>query len=71
MIIQVKVKKDFVEEFISLLPKDKVKILEENFLQHQKQLEDTLQNYIQNKNKAQPLFESLESLNSLFKTEEN
>ncbi len=71
MIIQVKVKKEFLKEFITMLPKDKVQILEEDFFQHQKQLHQTLQNYIENTNIVEPLYESLESLNNLFKAKEN
>lgn len=61
---------DFIEEFVKSLPKEKVIVIEENFQENQKLLDDVLTMYEQESEKFIPYYESMKNISSWFKEKE-
>ncbi len=68
--IQLQIRDEFLEEFLEMLPKDKVHIIDDNFMVRQIQLQQVFESYKQDKQSIKPLYDSLESLNSWLKEQE-
>jgi len=60
--IHLLIEDDFVEEFISGLPRDKVTVIEEDFKENQQLLQAELQNYLENRSVPVPFYESMKEL---------
>jgi hypothetical protein len=60
---------DYIEEFMKMLPKDKITIIEENFEQNKQLLAGALEQYTQ-ENKSIPLQETMKHIDTWLKTKE-
>ena len=68
--IHLLIEDDYIEEFMSNLPKDKVVVIEHDFEENKKKLQNVLQNHKDNKEKFIPYYESMKALNEWFKAKE-
>ena len=62
--IHLQVEDDFIEEFMRLLPRDKVIVVEENFKENRDLLQEALQHYKDDKAAFIPYYESMTQLDS-------
>ena len=62
--IYLQVEDDFIEEFMGMLPQDKVIVVEENFKENRDLLQEALQDYKGNKADFKPYYESMTQLDS-------
>ena len=62
--IHLQVDDDFIEEFMGMLPQDKVIIVEENFRENRDLLQEALQHYRDDKADFTPYYESMTQLDS-------
>lgn len=60
--IRLMIEEEFIEEFMNSLPKDKVKVIEENFEENQVVLQETLDNYEIDNSSFAPLNETMNNL---------
>jgi len=65
--ISLQVEDDYVEEFISTLPYDKVTVLKENFEKNRAVLQNALENYREDESDFMPYYESMTELDSWLK----
>ncbi len=68
--IHLLIEDDFVEEFISGLPKAKITVIEEDFQQNKKLLYDELQDYKSDKRIVTSYYESMKEMNNWLKEKE-
>ena len=68
--INLLVEDDYIETFVNELPKDKVIIIEQEFLENKKMLENELENYKQNAAELLPYFDSMKELSKWLKSKE-
>lgn len=68
--IHLLIEDDFVEEFMSGLPKDKITVIEEDFQENKKFLHDTLQDYNSDKSNVIPYYNSMKEMNNWLKEKE-
>jgi hypothetical protein len=61
---------DYLETFMTDLPKDKVVVVEEDFEQNKQKLQDVLGNYSVNEKALVPFYESMKTLNQWLKERE-
>jgi len=61
--VELKVDDDFYEELTNMLPKNKLSIVDENFLNHQKTLQEELANYKDAKTSYTLYLSSIEETN--------
>ena len=50
---------DFIDDFLTTLPSDKVKVLDQNFLSNQIKLHNELDNYLTKKSEFTPYHENM------------
>lgn len=62
--LHLQVEDDFIEEFMGMLPHDKVVVLEENFKENRDLLQKELQNYKDGKREFTPYYESMTQLDT-------
>ena len=62
--IHLQVEDDYIEELMNTLPKYKVRVIEDDFKENKKLLEDELKNYRDNLTSFIPYSESIKRLNN-------
>jgi len=55
--VEIKIDDDFYDELLSMLPKNRASVVDDNFLEHQKVLQEELENY-KNENLPFTLYQS-------------
>lgn len=69
--IHLLVEEDYIEELMQNLPKDKVKIVEENFKENKVLLENSLDDALENENDLTPYNETIKNINDWLSTRES
>ena len=62
--ILLQIQDDYFEEFIKTLPNDKVKLLDQNFLDTQKKFHSELENFKSNENAFSPYHEDMKKIDA-------
>jgi len=62
-ILHLLIEDDYIEEFVSSLPRDKVTIVEKEFDENKKLLQDELEKYNNEDIETKPYHESMQNLN--------
>jgi hypothetical protein len=62
-ILHLLIEDDYIEEFVSSLPRDKVTIVEKEFNENKKLLQDELEKYNNEDVEIKPYHESMQDLN--------
>lgn len=60
--IYLQVEDDFVETLLGMLPADKVRIINQQFIDDQKKLHEELENYISAQTEFTPYYESMKAI---------
>jgi hypothetical protein len=65
--IQIQVEDDYLETFLESLPQDKVKIVDQAFLDNQKKLQEELENFQHGKGEFAPYYETMKEMDNWIK----
>lgn len=65
--IQILVEDDYLETFLASLPQDKVKVVDQTFLDNQKKLHDELENFLNGKGEFSPYYETMKEMDNWLK----
>lgn len=68
--INLLIEEDYIETFMNSLPKDKVKVIEENFEDNKEKLQKAFENYTKMPESCFELNESMKNINQWLKTKE-
>lgn len=62
--IQIQVADDYLETFLTTLPQDKVKVIDQTFLDNQKRLQEELENFLHGKGEFTSYYETMKEMDS-------
>lgn len=65
--LQIQVEDDYLETFLETLPQDKVKIVDQTFLDNQKRLQEELENFLQGRGEFTPYYETMKEMDNWLK----
>jgi len=65
--IQIQVEDDYLETFLESLPQDKIKIVDQTFIDNQKKLQDELEDFLHGKGKFTPYYEAMKEMDGWLK----
>jgi hypothetical protein len=65
--IQILIEDDYLETFLESLPKDKVKIIDQTFIEYQQKLQEELQNFLHGKGEFTPYYEAMKEMDNWIK----
>ncbi len=65
--IQLQVQDDYVEEFLNTLPKEKVKVVDQTFLEHQQRFQAELQKFKDEAGEFPPYHEEMKAIDAWLK----
>ncbi len=65
--VHLQVQDDFLEDLLSMLPKDKVRVLDQNFLDTQKKFQAELENFKNKKDSFPPYHEDMKEMDNWLK----
>ena len=69
--IHLLVEEDYIEDFITTLPRDKVIVIEENFESNKKMLQNVVEDYKADKKEFVPYYDSMRGLTTWLEQREN
>lgn len=62
--VQLRVQDEFVEELLEMLPKDKVKVVDQKFLTDQNRLHEELNTFLTTDTEFFPYYEEMKTINN-------
>jgi len=62
--IQIQVEDDYLETFLESLPQDKVKVVNQTFIDNQKKLQEELENFFHGKGEFSPYYETMKQMDN-------
>lgn len=62
--IQIQVEDDYIETFLKSLPQDKVRIVDQAFIDNQKKLQEELENFLHGKGEFSPYYETMQEMDN-------
>jgi hypothetical protein len=62
--IHIQVEDDYLETFLESLPHDKVKVVDQTFLDNQKKLQEELDNFLHGKGEFAPYYETMKKIDN-------
>lgn len=65
--VHLQVQDDFLEDLLSMLPKDKVRVLDQNFLDTQKKFQEELENFKNKQDNFPPYHEDMKEMDNWLK----
>ena len=65
--IQIQVEDDYLETFLASLPQDKVKVIDQTFIDNQKKLQEEFENFLNGKGEFSPYYETMKEMDSWLK----
>ncbi len=65
--LQLQVQDEFLEDLLKMLPKDKVTVIDQSFLENQKKLNGELENFLNDKTEFTPYYENMKEIDNWIK----
>lgn len=62
--IQIQVEDDYLETFLESLPKEKVRVIDQAFIDNQNKLQEELENFLQGKGEFTPYYETMKEMDN-------
>jgi hypothetical protein len=69
--IQIQIEDDYLDTFLENLPQDKIRIIDQTFLDNQKRLQEELNDFLHGKGEFTPYYETMKEMDDWLKEGEN